>query len=569
MAIGISPWVAQSAEYRPDRYYTYAHLTEMLNNWAREYPEIMTIESIGISHEGRDIWAVTLTNPATGHHSEKPATFVDSNIHAGEVTGQAAVLWLLNHMLKGYGTDDVVTRAMDTSTLYAIPGIMLDGIEMYLTTPERMRSSVRNYPVTDETDGLQREDLDGDGRILQMRVVDAAGAWKKHPEDERVMVRRTPDEFGDDYYSVYEEGSMSNWNGGKIDLTPEYYGLDLNRNFPLDWKPEWDQKGAGEFPLSEPETRALSDFLLAHENIGTSQHFHTWSAVILRPGVNIADDDMDRGDLAALKAIGKMGEDETGYPCISIHHDFNYDRRTRLSGSVTDWVYSALGILAYATELWSLPARAGVKVTDFINWGKERPDSDDLAMARVLDEHAEGEGLFAWKPFDHPQLGNVEIGGWDYKFAMQNPPGPLLEEVTKGNALFVLREMGVLPHLAFDSTKVEPIGSGVYKVSAVLINDGYLPTYVSSIGKKNGRAKAPKLTLSGAKVATGKPEVTIDHLEGRLALHVPMGIPYRYGNLARGYAEWVVTAKAGDEIQLTATANRAGTVKTTVTVPAE
>src|SRR5690606_17953556 len=350
MGTGISPWVADSAEYRPDRYYTYQHVTELLHNWARQYPELMTIESVGKTHEGRDIWAVTLTNTVTGHHSDKPATFLDSNIHAGEVTGQATVLWLLNHMLTGYGTDERVTRALDTSTLYAIPGIMLDGMELYLTSPERLRSSVRNYPETEPQDGLKREDLDGDGRILQMRVADPAGAWKKHPEDGRIMVRRGPDEMGGEYYSVYEEGSIRNWDGGKVSVAKEHFGLDLNRNFPLNWKPEWEQQGAGDFPLSEPETRALSDFLLAHPNIGTSQHLHTWSAVILRPGVNVADEDMDQGDLRVFKAIGKMGEEETGYPCISIHHDFNYDRRLRLAGSVTDWVYSALGIFAYATE---------------------------------------------------------------------------------------------------------------------------------------------------------------------------------------------------------------------------
>src|SRR5699024_3307717 len=172
MTNGISPWVADSAEYRPDRYYTYQHLTEMLNNWAKEYPNLMTVESIGKTLEGRDIWACTLTNVDTGHHSEKPATFLDSNIHAGEVTGSATVLWLINHMLTNYGTDDQVTNALDTSTLYAIPGIMLDGMNMYLTTPERMRSSIRPYPETEPQDGLKREDLDGDGRILQMRLRD-------------------------------------------------------------------------------------------------------------------------------------------------------------------------------------------------------------------------------------------------------------------------------------------------------------------------------------------------------------------------------------------------------------
>ena len=568
MAHGISPWVADSAAYRPDRYYTYDHLTELLHTWEKEHPTLMAIESIGKTLEGRDIWAVTLTNTATGHHSEKPATFVDANIHAGEVTGCSTVLWLLNYLLTGYGSDERATQLLDSSTLYAVPGIMLDGMELYLTSPERLRSSVRNYPEAEPQDGLKREDLDGDGRILQMRVVDPAGAWKKHADDARIMVPRGADERGGNYYSVYEEGLIRNWDGGKIAVAKEHFGLDLNRNFPHTWVPEWEQQGAGEFPLSEPETRALAEFLIAHPNIGTSQHLHTWSAVILRPAVNQTDADMNQADLAVFKAIGKMGEEETGYPCISIHDNFAYDKKKPIHGAVLDWVYGTFGIFAYSTELWSLPRQAGIEITDWIGWGKEHPDSDEIAMAKVLDEHAGGEGIFDWKPFDHPQLGDVEIGGWDYKFAMQNPPGTLLEEVIAGNALFVVREMGVLPHLVIESTTAEALGGDIYKVSTVVINDGYLPTYISQIGKKTGSIKPPKLTLEGAELASGKAEVMLDHLEGRAALHAPLGIPARYGNLARGYAEWIVRAAPGDEIQLTASSTKAGTVTTTITVPA-
>src|SRR5690606_35142709 len=105
MANGISPWVATSAEYRPDRYYTYDRLTELIRNWEKEYPSLVQVESIGTTYEGRNIWALTITNVETGHHSEKPASFVDANIHAGEVTGCATVLWLVNHLLTTYGED--------------------------------------------------------------------------------------------------------------------------------------------------------------------------------------------------------------------------------------------------------------------------------------------------------------------------------------------------------------------------------------------------------------------------------------------------------------------------------
>ena len=96
-------WVADSSEYRPDRYYRYDHLTELLQRWVSEHPTLLTIESIGTTFEGRDIWALTLTDQYTGGHDTKPAYYVDANIHAGEVTGVATVLWLLNHVLTNAG----------------------------------------------------------------------------------------------------------------------------------------------------------------------------------------------------------------------------------------------------------------------------------------------------------------------------------------------------------------------------------------------------------------------------------------------------------------------------------
>ena len=51
-----SPWVATSAEYTPDRYYRYQDLTDLLHAWAEANPQLVAIESIGTSYEGRKIW---------------------------------------------------------------------------------------------------------------------------------------------------------------------------------------------------------------------------------------------------------------------------------------------------------------------------------------------------------------------------------------------------------------------------------------------------------------------------------------------------------------------------------
>ena len=59
--------------------------------------------------------------------------------------------------------------------------------------PRHIRSSTRRYPWDElPVDGLTPEDIDGDGRILAMRVRDPHGGWKSHPEQPRLLVAREP-----------------------------------------------------------------------------------------------------------------------------------------------------------------------------------------------------------------------------------------------------------------------------------------------------------------------------------------------------------------------------------------
>ena len=79
-----------------DRFYRYDDLTAILRGYVAAYPNFAALDSIGQSHEGREIWCLTLTNGATGAHDTKPAQYIDGNMHAGEVTGSAAALYSAN-----------------------------------------------------------------------------------------------------------------------------------------------------------------------------------------------------------------------------------------------------------------------------------------------------------------------------------------------------------------------------------------------------------------------------------------------------------------------------------------
>jgi murein tripeptide amidase MpaA len=168
--------VAGAAVYAPDKYYRHAELTALLCRWQSSFPALMALESIGRSYEGRVIWGVTLTNQATGPAAEKPGYHMDANIHSGEPTGSAVVLYTIDWLLRNHGTDARATFVLDQLALYLVPRICVDGVELWMTTATDLRSSVRPYGEPDERDGLRRTDLDGDGAIRTMRIPDPAGA---------------------------------------------------------------------------------------------------------------------------------------------------------------------------------------------------------------------------------------------------------------------------------------------------------------------------------------------------------------------------------------------------------
>lgn len=342
-------------------YYTYDEIVTFLDQMAEAYPHLIKLEIIGQSYAKRDIWLATLTAQNTGLPLEKPGFWIDGNTHAGEVTGSAIALYIIYHLLTQYKSDPQVTRLLDHYTVYVLPRIAVDGAEKYLTTPYRLRSSIRPYPHSDQQDGLYPEDINGDGLILQMRIKDECGGWKVAPEDPRIMIRREPEEFGGTYYTVLTEGLIHNYDGYNFKVAPTLEGLDFNRNYPAQWVPEGEQEGAGYFPFSEPETRAEAEFWSQHPNINGFITYHTSGAVILRPYSTHPDEHFLHEDLEIYQLIGEKGTSLTGYNCVSVYHDFRYHPKEVTNGAMDDYGYEHFGWFGFTVELWDAPTEAGIQ----------------------------------------------------------------------------------------------------------------------------------------------------------------------------------------------------------------
>ena len=561
---------------RFDTFYRHDALSRLLFDYADAHPGLISVSSIGKSFEGRDIWVATVTNPLTGPADEKPAFWADGNIHAAELTASTAVLYYLHQLATGFGHDAEITRLLDTRTVYLCPRLNPDGAELALADPPRhIRSSTRRYPYDEApVEGLTVEDVDGDGRVLFMRIADPHGAYKKYAPDPRLMVPREPGEFGGAYYRLMPEGTLTHYDGLTINVNKDAEGLDLNRNFPAFWRQEFEQVGAGDYPTSEPEVKAMVDFVLAHENIGAAISFHTHSGVILRPMGTQSDDDMAPEDLWSIKRFSALGTELTGYPAVSIWHEFKYHPKETIGGT-QDWLYEHLGALFWVVELWSPNKEAGIAAYKWIDWYREHPVADDVKLLKWSDTHCSGLAHVDWKPFHHPQLGAVEIGGWDKLNYWRNPPPHLREREVSKFPAWMNRIALSLPQLELLRTEVRALGPDTWRIRFAVGNAGWLPASVTkrAVARKVVRGVMFEIHLpavaAGAEAVValvgGKPRIEGPHLQG----HAPKAslqafLPNREVTADRAVVEWVVRAPRGTRIALSARAERAGVVRAEV-----
>ena len=550
-------------QVRFDVFYHYEDLARILQAYAQEHPHLVRVESIGSSFEGRDIPLVTVTNFETGEDKKKPALWVDGNIHSVELSASTACLYLINRLVTGYGTDDMITRCLDTRTFYVCPRVNPDGAEWALADkPKFTRSSTRPYPVDEEPlEGLLEQDIDGDGRILAMRIPDPNGPWKECPEEPRLLTRRQPTEEGGTYFRLLPEGQIKDYDGVLIQLQPRKERLDLNRNFPYNWRQENEQRGAGPYPTSETEARALTHFIADHPNITGGVAFHTFSGVLLRPYDDRNDESFPAEDLWTYQKIGQKGTELTSYPAISIYHDFRYHPKDITTGGFDSWLYDHLGVFAWTVELWSPQRQAGIEEYKFIEWYREHPLEDDLKMLQWSDEVLGGEGYVDWYPFDHPQLGPVELGGWNRLYAFTNPPPDFLEQEVAPFADWLVWHLLISPRLELYEVRAKSLGDDAYQVRMVVHNTGWLPTYVTkkALEKKVVRGVVCEVELpEGATLETGKLREELGQLEGRA--YKPVSSSDSDVTEDRAKVEWVIRAPQGGIVKLTARHDRAGAV---------
>ena len=470
-----------------NRLHDFDEITSLLEGYAAAYPDWLKLESIGKSTEGRDMWLLTLNNPATGEVLSKPAMYVDGNTHGNEIQGTEATLYTIDFLLKSYGRSERVTELLDRAAFYFVPVVNPDGRADWFAGPAtpHFPRTVKT-PVDDDRDGRIDEDgyddINGDGVITQMRkqVPMGQGTHRLHPKDPRILAAIEKDEQGD-YIELGTEG-FDNDGDGMVNEDSVGY-VDPNRSWGYGWQPRYVQRGAHHYPLSIPETRSIAVWALSAPNIAAVQTFHNSGGMILRiPGAK-THPRLQPDDLRAYDLIGEQGERVLpGYEYLTVWKDLYPSH-----GATDDHFYRVHGAISYTNELYKEP----------LDLDGDGTISDEERM-EFSDVVTLGRQFLPWEKIDHPQYGTIEVGGFRHDVG-RVPEGWMLEEEVHRNSAFVLLHAHHLPKIRFGEPEIERLGGDLWRIQIPVLNERATPTMLA-VARREKLHRPDVATVEGARV---------------------------------------------------------------------
>ncbi len=288
------------------QYRSYQETVDFLKECVRLYPNIITLQNIGTTWEGREIVLATISLNVE-HADLKPALLFTGTVHAREWIGNELGVDFVDYLLKNHQSDPKVTAALTKNTLYLVPCLNPDGFEYSRT-----------------------------------------------------------------HFSFWRKNRRDNKNGT--------YGVDLNRNFSVGYTKVSDTSSnvySGPEPFSEPETKAIKEFVDTHANITIALDYHSQGNVFF-PAHNFNhESEIDGTDMNILcanmnyeikKVTGRQYGIHRGKPPTKL-----------ISGSGREYYYSK-GIISAVVEVGTR------NIPDYMQNMKESIDENIPALLGALKE---------------------------------------------------------------------------------------------------------------------------------------------------------------------------------------
>lgn len=259
-------WEKVSLLY-PGIYHNHSEVLDEIKHFNTSVPQLIDLESIGHSIEGRDIYCVKITNENITR--TKAGVLFVAHHHSREQITVEVALRFIQRLVNNYGIDEEITNYIDTLDIYIIPTLNPDGLSVVVDQGyEWLRKNLRSFD--DDGDGEfdedRPDDANGDGHVANYEVFERIG-------DDWSYLRSYMEGLDDDRDTLFNEDDIG--------------GVDLNRNYDYRFNDSSVDSGwgsdktsytyPGSAPFSEPETASLRDFVLQHKFA---------AAISLHSGVN-------------------------------------------------------------------------------------------------------------------------------------------------------------------------------------------------------------------------------------------------------------------------------------------
>ena len=566
------------------QYTSYKSMIQKTESLTKEYPSLCSVRSLGRSAGNSEIMVLTI---GTGDKDNKPGIAVLGGIEGSYILSRELALGFASSLLKESSTSEI-RSLLDKITFYVFPDASPDATEQFFRELKYERNL--NSRSTDDDrdfsfDEDPFEDLDKNGYITLMRVADPAGTFTESTEDNRVMVQSDLSKGQTGSYLVYSEG-IDNDKDGSFNEDGAG-GVAFNSNLTYNY--EEFGTNTGLHPVSEPESKALLDFLFDRFNIyatftfgpqdnlnpqqrpmgpgglpGSAQALTTspdqpqaqgQGQVTAPPGQGqmplmaqgqfppMGSGQMPTGGQRRAMGMNRkitsiQKSDETIIKLVSDkYREITGTRGTptpkTAPGNFMEWSYYHYGRYSFSTPAWWFPV--------------ERDKNPEAAFLKYAEENKIAEVFVPWTEINHPDFpGKKTEAGGIKPFAMINPPADKLEDLIAKNYKFIVAVAGLHPELEFLDTGIENMGDNVFRISLKVHNKGIFATCTEA-GQNNMWTRLMRISLETAdnqKFLSGQKVQRIQRLEGD----------------ASAEFSWLIMGKG--TVRITAGAINTGTINT-------
>jgi len=510
------------------QYSNFKTMSQKIDALTKEFPSLCSSKSLIKTAGGKDIWVLTI---GTGDKDNKPGIAIVGGVEGSHILGKELATGFAASLLKEASSDEI-KKLLDKVTFYILPDVSPDATEQFFSEMKYERN-INSKSTDDDKDFTfdedPYEDLNKDGYITLIRVSDPSGKYIESTEDKRIMTEADLSKGQTGNYMVFSEG-IDNDKDENFNEDGQG-GVNFNRNFTYNY--EEFGLNAGLYPVSEPETKAVADFLFDKFNIYVVFTFGPQDN-LGQPMKSSDRPNADRRITAILKSdevINKLVSEK--------YHDITGAKgapSTKTSqGNFMEWAYYHYGRYSFGTPAW---------------WFTPEKDKNAEAQFLKFAEKNKIKDVFVpWTEFNHPDFPGkkTEIGGIK-PFAMSNPPADTLDAMINKNYKFITSIAAMHPELEFLDIKTVNTGENIFRITLKVHNKGVFAT-CSEIGDMNSFTRLMRLTF--------EPGNNISMLSG-LKVQRIMRLQ---GDQAVEYS-WLVNGKGS--VKVTAGALNVGTITTTI-----